>query len=52
MDTTVLAIVAFGLQFSILAGALAILNYRVHRIEYAKCRCCSEGHALLDPENV
>lgn len=51
MDTTVLAFVAFGLQFSVLFGAISILNCRVRRIEYAKCRCCSQAHPLLDPVN-
>lgn len=52
MDTTLLALVAFGLQFSCLAGAISILNCRVQRIEKAKCRCCSQAHPLLDPVNV
>ncbi len=52
MDTTVLGLVAFCLQFSALAGALAILNCRVRRIEMAKCRCCSQAHPLLDPVNI
>lgn len=52
MDTTILGLVAFALQFSILAASVSILNCRVKRIERAKCRCCSEGHTLLDPINV
>jgi hypothetical protein len=52
MDTTLLALVAFGLQFAGLAGAIAILHCRVQRIEGAKCRCCTQAHPLLDPVNV
>jgi hypothetical protein len=52
MDTTILGLVAFALQFSVLAGAISILNCRVRRIEKAKCRCCSQAHPLLDPVNV
>ena len=52
MDTTLLALVAFGFQFAALAGSIAVLNCRVQRIEKAKCRCCSQAHPLLDPVNV
>lgn len=51
-DTSALGLVAFGLQFAILISMLAILNCRVHHIEKAKCRCCSQAHPLLDPVNV
>jgi len=48
MDTSsALGIIAFALQFTILAGTLAIHNCRIQRIERAKCRCCSQEHPLL-----
>ena len=52
MDTTLLGLAAFVLQFSALAGAIGLLNCRVRRIEMAKCRCCSQAHPLLDPVNI
>ena len=51
-ETSTLGIVAFGLQFFLLAAYISILNARIHRIESAKCRCCSQAHPLLDPINV
>lgn len=51
MDTTILGLVAFGLQFCILGTVVGMLKWRVERIEKAKCKCCSHGHPLLDPVN-
>lgn len=51
-ESFTLSIVAFGLQFGILLTLISFLNCRVHRIEGAKCRCCSQAHPLLDPINV
>ena len=48
-ESTTLGIIAFGLQFFILASAMSLLNFKIQRIERAKCRCCQEGHPLLDP---
>lgn len=51
-DSFPLALIAFALQFCILAGTVGILRCRVERIERAKCRCCTQAHPLLDPVNV
>jgi hypothetical protein len=51
-ETYTLGIIAFGLQFVLLASALSLLKCRIERIERAKCRCCSQAHPLLDPTNV
>lgn len=50
MDTSsTLGIIAFGLQFCILGTLFTALKWKVERIEKAKCRCCDQGHPLLDP---
>ncbi len=50
-DYNTLAIVAYGLQFTILLFYIYILKGRIERIEKAKCRCCGGEHPLLDPVN-
>jgi hypothetical protein len=50
-ESSILAIVAYILQFTLLSTWIFMTNKRIERIEYAKCRCCSTSHPLLDPIN-